>query len=116
LAGIERGMLKTPGQRGIDPLTATPEPFRRGELALVGVGSRFRIDKLSIAFDQGEASATGTVDLRTSRLQVKGDFDPAKMEASGVSNSFTISKPIGFKLEGEWPKPTLTVSASDGPT
>ena len=116
LAGIERGMLKTPGPRGIDPLTATPEPFRRGELALVGVGSRFRIDKLSIAFDQGEASATGTVDLRTSRLQVKGDFDPAKMEASGVSNSFTISKPIGFKLDGEWPKPTLTVSASDGPT
>ncbi len=116
LAGIERGMLAAPGPRPIDPATATPEPFRRGELALAGVGPHFRIDKLAIAFDKGEASATGTVDLRSSRLLVQGQFDPAKEEASGVSNSFTISKPIGFKLDGEWPKPTLTVSASDGPT
>ncbi len=116
LAGVERGMLKVPGPRPIDPTMASPEPFRRVDLALAGVGPRMRIDKLSIAFDEGEATANGQIDLRSGRLAVQGQFDPTKVEASGVSNSFTLSKPIGFKLDGEWPKPTLTVSASDGPT
>lgn len=116
IAGVERGMLKTPGPRPIDPTTAAPEPFRRIDLALAGVGPRLRIDKLLIGFDEGEASADGQIDLRDGQLAMSGRFDPTKVEASGVSNSFTISKPIGFKLDGEWPKPTLTVNASDGPT
>ncbi|WP_427025659.1 AsmA family protein [Aureimonas ureilytica] len=116
LAGVERGMLKTPGLRPIDSAASVPEPFRRTDLALVGVGPRLRVDKLSIVFDEGEATADGQIDLRNGYLTMRGQFDPTKIEASGVSNSFTISKPIGFKLDGEWPKPTLTVSASDGPT
>ncbi len=116
LAGVARGMLRTPGPRAIDPAEATAEPFARLELNVAGVGPRLRIENLSIAFEDGEARAGGTIDLRTGELAVAGRFDTQPVEAAGVSNSFTISKPIRFKLDGEWPKPTLTVDASEEPS
>lgn len=116
LRGLDRGLLRRPGAHPLDiAANAAAQPFDNLRLEARSLGTKLRIDTLSIGMADGEARGSGVYDVRTADLDLDGQFHPTTVEASGAEDSFTTSQPIGFTLKGQWPQPVMTVGPQAKP-
>lgn len=107
--GLSPAMLREPGERPLSIDTS-------GEsLAVSALEARFgtrgpfaTLERLSLESTAGRLEAGGFLSLLDERLFVEGAVAPAS-ESAAVNDLFTTSKLVPFKIQGEWPSPTLTV-------
>ncbi|WP_062206882.1 AsmA-like C-terminal region-containing protein [Aureimonas sp. AU12] len=116
LRGLDSSLLARVGAHPVNmAASGTAQPFDRLLLEARTLGTKLRLDTLSIAMAGGEAKGSGVYDVRTADLELGGQFHRSTAEASGTDDSFTTSQPIGFTLKGQWPEPVMTVGPQAKP-
>lgn len=116
LAGFGREILRTAGRHELAFVErAGQTPFAALSMDATGGGTRLAVTDLAIDLGTATLEAAGTLDAADGGLSLRGRYRPAALEASGDPAAFTTSKPVGLKLDGEWPSPVLTVGSADMP-
>lgn len=116
LQGIDAALLKSAGRHALDfSVASAGAPFQSIRIKAQSLGTRVRFDDIAAVMQDGEIAASGQFDLRGDGLQIAGNMQSPRIEASGRQDSFTTSQPLRFTLRGEWPKPVMTVGSPAEP-
>ncbi|MET0259383.1 MAG: AsmA-like C-terminal region-containing protein, partial [Methylobacterium sp.] len=116
LQGIDAALLKSAGRHPLDfSVASAGAPFQSIRIKAQSLGTRVRFDDIAAVMQDGEIAASGQFDLRGDGLQIAGNMQSPRVEASGRQDSFTTSQPLRFTLRGEWPKPVMTVGSPAEP-
>lgn len=113
LLGLRREDLGRVGEHRVERTAELP--FSSLVLQMGGQGSRLVVDELRLATGAGTVNATGIVEAGSRRMRLAGEYQATSVAAAGEGAAFTPSKPVGLKLEGEWPDPVLTMGSADKP-
>lgn len=112
--GLSSEVLSSPGDHALSVhQTGSPVPLGVLEALVTTRGPYATLDSLRIDGPAGLLEASGFLSFLDDRLFVDGLFRPLDETTSG-NDPFTTSQPIPFKIQGEWPTPTLTVGARPG--
>lgn len=110
LSGLAADLFDAPGER---PLTISPTgpavPFRSLEASFGTRGPYATLDAFRMSSQAGSFEAGGFLSFLDDRVFVEGLFRPAEGSESG-NDLFTTSQPVPFRMQGEWPTPTLAVA------
>ncbi|MBB3936440.1 AsmA family protein [Aureimonas phyllosphaerae] len=116
MRGFANELMRASGRHEIEAGTASAaQGFQSLTASLEGFGTRMRLDTLSMTTTAGKSEARGVLDAYTRRLNLFGTTQSSVVEASGASEAFTSSQPIPFTIQGEWPRPVMTVDAPEAP-
>ncbi|MFD2236807.1 AsmA-like C-terminal region-containing protein [Aureimonas populi] len=92
---------------------AAPVPFSSIEARLRSRGPYVNLEGLSVENAAGRIEATGFFSVLDDQLFVTGTFRP--QEEGESEAGFTPSQEIGFRMQGEWPNPTVIVADGERP-
>ena len=106
LSGFDSAVFLESGTKPFALATTTSEiPFQVLRAKLSSIGPRVSIDSLSLAGLAGTFEAAGALSTATNDVDLTGSFMP---RAEANAPSLVNSKPVSFRMSGEWPRPTVT--------
>lgn len=114
IAAFDPGLLRQPGTRELT-LPGSEQPFRTLVAKVRSSGTRILFEEITAALDGGTLEASGSANLRDGRVFLNGSLRSDTDESSSADQSFTSLKPDRFTMQGEWPKPVLTVVSAAKP-
>lgn len=107
LSGFDPTVFLSEGTRPFALATQpTAIPFRSLRAELSSTGPRLAIEAVTLSGDVGAFEAKGVLSTATNTIDVKGSFLPGPSSRT-AQGSLATSKPIGFTMSGEWPRPTV---------
>ena len=106
LSGFDPSVFLDPGTKPFALATeASTIPFETLRTRLSSDGPGITVDALSLTGTAGSFEAAGAVSTTTNQIDLFGSFTPhPETNRSSLGNS----KPVSFRMTGEWPRPTVT--------
>lgn len=113
LSGFDPAVFLDAGTKPFALATeASSIPFETLRAKLASDGPGITIETLSLIGTAGNFEAAGAVSTSTNEIDVAGSFTPAP---ETKRRALTDSKPVSFRMTGEWPRPTVTTGPPDVP-